>query len=263
MENKIGLTVLGSGSGGNCTLVHSGDDAVLIDAGFSLKETRHRIESAGLSELKIHGILVTHEHTDHIKGVRVCANYFHAPIFATMGCSMEIRAIDSRIGQIVRICPGGKFDLGCFTITPFSIPHDARDPVGYIVSCNDVKIGVATDIGYASSGVEYELRNCHSMLLESNHDIQLLAASSRPWNVKQRILSRIGHLCNDAASELLKKIVGPSTKNIVLGHISHECNSSDIALRCGQCALHEIGRDDINLEIAKQDEPLSTIWCEL
>ena len=261
MDGKIGFTILGSGSSGNSAIVHVGKDAVMIDAGFSLRETRRRMECAGLpQDLAIHGILVTHEHDDHIKGLRVCSNHFNAPIFTTAKCAESLRHIDSRLPQMIRISPGGSFELGRFVVTPFSIPHDAADPVGYVLFCDTVKIGLATDIGYASSGVEYEMRDCHSLLLESNHDVTLLAASGRPWSVKQRILGRMGHLCNEAASELLRRIVGERTHDVVLGHISRECNQEELVRGNGRRALHEIGRDDICLEVASQGCPLPTIW---
>ena len=260
MNERVGLTVLGSGSSGNCTLVHIGDEAVMIDAGFSLKEIRRRLESVGLSKLNVRGILVTHEHDDHVKGLRVCSNYFKAPVFSTAACAETLRQHDQKLGQMIRITPGGRFQLAGFTITPFSIPHDARDPVAYVVYRDTVKIGVATDIGYASSGVEYELRNCNSLLLESNHDIQMLAASSRPWTLKQRILGRTGHLSNETCAELICRIVGATTKNIILGHVSRECNSEDCVRQKGLEALAAIGRNDIHLEIARQDQPIQTIW---
>ena len=260
MYDKVGLTVLGSGSSGNCTLVHIGNEAVMIDAGFSLKEIRRRMECVGLSDLNIRGILVTHEHDDHVKGLRVCSNHFNAPIFATAACAETLRLHDKKLGQMIRITPGGRFELAGFTICPFSIPHDARDPVAYAVYHETVKIGVATDIGYASAGVEYELRNCNALLLESNHDIQMLAASTRPWSLKQRILGRTGHLSNETCAELLSRIVGSYTRNIILGHVSRECNCEEMVRQNGIQALASIGRNDIRLEVARQDEPLQTFW---
>lgn len=257
---RLGVTVLGSGSKGNSTLIHCGSDAIMIDAGFSARETVRRMNAVELKGLNIHGILVTHEHEDHIRGLRVCAELFDAPIFATRICATCLRYRDPKIGQMTTFAPGGAFDIGCFTVCPFSIPHDANDPVAYAVYCGDYKIAVATDVGYVSAGVEYQLRDCDTMVVESNHDLNMLAASNRPWSLKQRIMGRHGHLSNEASQQLLEKTVADKTRHVILAHLSHECNTREIAERCALDGLSNLRRNDISLAVAMQESPLGTVW---
>ena len=259
--NDIGITVLGSGSVGNCTIIQYGGTAIMVDAGFSAKETRRRMEAAGLGGLHISAILVTHDHDDHVKGLRVCSNALDAPVFASMKCAQYMRSRDERLRQMATFAPGGSFDIGTITVCPFSIPHDACDPVAFSFICGNRKIAVATDMGYASSMIEYHLRECTAMVLESNHDINMLAASSRPWNVKQRILSRVGHLSNDASAQLLSDVASDCTKHVILAHISRECNQEKIAFDSARACLDAIDRQDIALQTAHQDCPIATVWC--
>ena len=262
-ESALGITILGSGSGGNCTLLHHGRDAIMIDAGFSARETASRMLQAGVAGLHVQAILVTHEHTDHVKGLRVCATKMNAPIFATAKCATYLRAKDSKLPRISTFAPGGRFSIGEFQITPFSISHDAEDPVAFTVQCQTQRIGVATDIGYISASVEYGLRCCNAIVLESNHDLNMLAQSSRPWSLKQRIMSMQGHLSNDTADELLKKVLVPETKNIILAHISEECNTPDCVRIHAEKCLRELHREDVCLNIASQETPLKTVWLSL
>lgn len=257
----LGVTVLGSGSKGNCTVIHYGRQAIMIDAGLSYRETQKRIcASPCLDGVEFQGILVTHEHGDHMSGLRLCSEKLEAPIYATLPCTRAIRDKDPKIRQVANFVAGGRFTVGPFTITPFSIPHDANDPVGYVISVDEWRVGVATDIGYASSTVEYQLKECNALVLESNHDMNMLAASNRPWTTKQRIMSRDGHLSNVSTAELLERIVSQQTRNIVLAHISLDCNTQEKALECAWQALSTLHRHDVALTAARQDNPLETVW---
>ncbi|HPY90798.1 MAG TPA: MBL fold metallo-hydrolase [Lentisphaeria bacterium] len=256
----LGITVLGSGSRGNAMLIHSGDAGILIDAGFSLKELRRRLRAAELPESIVRGIIVSHEHNDHVSGLRVCANHFQVPVFMTRKCADVMRHRDADLGQLSLFAPGGAFSVSSFEIEPFSVSHDANDPVAFVVRRGHCKIGVATDLGHAGSTVEYQLRHCNTIVLESNHDLNLLAASKRPWPLKQRIMGRHGHLSNAACAELLQRVVDSCTKNIILAHISQECNRPDIAEETARRSLAQIARPDIELTIAGQDNPSATVW---
>ena len=258
---RVGVTVLGSGSGGNSTVLHCGRDAVMIDAGFSYRETLRRMKEAGIDDLNINGILVTHEHTDHIGGIRLCSEKFEAPVYATRDCAVFIREKNPRIGQMALIAPNCEFSIGEFSICPFSIPHDAKDPVAFTISCHDFKIGVATDIGYVSAGVIYQLRGCNVLVIESNHDLNMLAASNRPWNLKQRIMGRQGHLSNDSTVQLLRQVIDERTSTIVLAHLSEECNTCEKALVSVRGLLDSMGRGDIALLAASQCDCIPTVWC--
>ncbi len=260
LTEPLGITVLGSGSHGNALLIHCGGAGILVDAGFSLKELRRRLQAAGLPESMIRGIIVTHEHNDHISGLRVCANHFQVPVYMTRKCADVLRHRDADLGQLSLFAPGGAFSISSFDIEPFSIPHDANDPVAFVVHCGPCKIGVVTDLGYAGSTVEYQLRQCNTIVLESNHDLNLLAASKRPWPLKQRIMGRHGHLSNDACVELLQRVVDSCTRNIILAHLSQECNRPDIVEKTARRGLAKIARPDIELTIAAQDHPSTTVW---
>ena len=259
----VGITILGSGSKGNATIIHHGKDAIMIDAGFNRTEFLRRYAASGLPEdLHIHAIMVTHEHTDHVCGLRLLAKHFNAQIYATSKCAECLKAtqkIDTRFNLIT---PGGDFSLCGFSITPFSVPHDAVDPIAYTVTVNDRKIGVATDFGLPNTIVSYELKNCDALVIESNHDLNMLAASQRPWNLKQRILSNMGHLSNVSTSTLLEQVICEKTHHLILAHLSSECNAPEIARNTACDCLHKLHRDDIDLAIAMQDSPTETIWLD-
>jgi len=261
-QNHLGVTVLGSGSKGNAVLVHCGGDAILIDAGFSLKDTRRRMAEAGLPEDMLRAIVVTHEHDDHVRGLRVCANYYDVPIYATRKCADVLRQRDSKIGQLALFAAGSSFSISRFVLEPFSIPHDANDPVGFVIRYGDRKIGIATDMGHVSAIVEYQLRACDTLVLESNHDLNLLAASTRPWSLKQRIMGRHGHLSNEASRDLLTHVVAENTRHVILAHMSEECNRPDLVERCAHDCLEHMRRPDIAMCVACQDRPVATAWVE-
>ncbi|MBP5638791.1 MAG: MBL fold metallo-hydrolase [Victivallales bacterium] len=262
-NQPIGITILGSGSKGNATIIHRGKDAIMIYAGFNKKEFLRRYEAAGLpDDLQIHAILVTHEHTDHICGLRLLAQHFGAQIYATSKCAECLKSRFKVQSRFNLIAAGGGFPLCGFNVTPFSIPHDAVDPIAYTILANNRKIGIATDLGLANTLVSYELKDCDVLVIESNHDLNMLAASQRPWNLKQRIMGNMGHLSNAAAATLLEQVICPNTHHLVLAHLSSECNEPQIAREAACSCLHRLHRDDIDLNIAMQDMPLSTIWLE-
>jgi len=261
-QNHLGVTVLGSGSKGNAVLVHCGGDAILIDAGFSLKDTRRRMTEASLPEDMLRAIVVTHEHDDHVRGLRVCANHYDVPIYATRKCADVLRQRDDKIGQLALFAAGSSFSISRFVLEPFSIPHDANDPVGFVIRCGDRKIGIATDMGHVSAIVEYQLRACDTLVLESNHDMNLLAASTRPWSLKQRIMGRHGHLSNEASRDLLTHVVAENTRNVILAHMSEECNRLDLVERCAHDCLEHMQRPDIAMRVAYQDRPIPTAWVD-
>ncbi len=260
-NSRIGITVLGSGSRGNSTVIHAGNEAIIVDAGFSARETKKRLEMAGLSGIRVKAILVTHEHDDHVKGLRVCSNALDAPVFATMKCAQHLRAKDTKLHQMGTFAAGGSFEIGCFRICPFTIPHDACDPVGFTFMSGNTKLAVATDIGFVSSIVQYQLRDCNALVLESNHDLNMLAASDRPWNLKQRIMGRHGHLSNVDSMQLLGSVMARHTRNVILAHLSSECNRVDIARGTAEQCLKALNRQDVTLDVAIQDGPLPTVWC--
>lgn len=261
MKEKIGVTVLSSGSRSNAVVIHSGQSAVLIDAGLSWRELSRRMKECGLAAECIRAILVTHEHADHIRGLRVCADQLNVPVFASRLCAEKLRGIDLKLGQLTIFAPGEEFALADFSVLPFAVQHDAVDPVGYVVRYASLKVGVAIDVGTAGRLTEFQLRTCDTLVVESNHDLNMLAASTRPWPVKQRIISPFGHLSNEQTHDLLGKVIAENTRNIILAHISQECNSTQLAESAARRKLTELGREDIRLFTASQDTPLATVWA--
>jgi phosphoribosyl 1,2-cyclic phosphodiesterase len=259
--SAVGLTVLGSGSKGNAIVVHNEHSGLLIDAGLSLRQIRLRMAKAGLSENLIKGILVTHEHTDHVRSIRTCSEYFEVPVYASRLCAEKLKENKNYDCQPVLFTPGGSFELGEFNVLPFSVGHDAVEPVGFVVTCGSKKIGIALDLGRAGQTAEFLLRSCDTLAIESNHDLEMLAASGRPWYLKQRILGPQGHLSNQQGSELLGKVLAQNTRNVALVHISEDCNTFELAKETAAKKLNELQRNDVVLKVAKQKDILPTLWA--
>ena len=257
---RLGVTILGSGSRGNALVVHGQDEAILVDAGFSARELRRRMQEAGLEPRELAAVVVSHEHTDHARGLTTLVRQLEIPVYCNRRTAEVLRHRDKYAGPMRIFAAGSEFRIGSFRFEPFSIPHDANDPVGFVILWGNRRIGLATDLGHASQLVSYQLRECDLLVVESNHDIGMLRNSRRPWALKQRILGRHGHLSNEASVELIKSIVHPRTRHLVLAHASQECNRYDLVERqVGKC-LAELGRDDVALAVARQDTFLPTLW---
>jgi len=256
----LGLTVLGSGSRGNALVVHGPGVGLLLDAGFSARELVERLERTGLAPEQLTAIVVSHEHADHVKGLRVFAERYGLPVFANRGTATVLRHRDERLGPVHLFAAGTGFQIGPFSVHPFSIPHDANDPVAFVVNGYGRRLGIATDLGHVNHLVAHQLRECDVLVLESNHDVAMLGNSQRPWALKQRILGRHGHLSNDACMELLRSVVHARTRHVILAHASEECNRYDLVARTVTDCLRLLGRHDIVAHVARQDEPLPTVW---
>jgi phosphoribosyl 1,2-cyclic phosphodiesterase len=232
------VITLASGSDGNATLVRNETASFLIDAGLSARQLTVRLEAIGSSPEQLSGILVTHEHSDHTSALKVLlALHQQLPLFCNC---LTARALQEA-GLVHRnwklFQTGSEFSLGNFSIQAFSVPHDAADPVGFRVSSNGSSFGVLTDLGYATRLVFEMLRGVRALLIEMNHDEELLHRDGRrPWSVKQRILSRHGHLSNTAAARVLSELDAP-LEQIILGHLSRDCNSPQLALDCAARSL--------------------------
>jgi len=257
MDFKI--TVLGSGSSGNSVLLSSGDNGILIDAGFSRKEILSRLSKSGISPDVIKAILITHEHTDHVRGVRVLADYLDIPTYTTYDTAQYL--VDkNRIGKKkVVFDAGSPFKIIDFDVQPFRISHDAIDPVGFIVSISGVKVGFAMDLGHLDRLTKCRLKGCDAIVLESNHDVNLLKTSSRPLRLIRRIAGNFGHLSNDTAISSLSELITSSSRFLFLGHLSGECNRAEIVEEMALSKLTEINRPDIALSIMKQGSPLASV----
>lgn len=224
----IRFASLGSGSAGNALLVESGATCVMLDCGFGLRETATRMLRLGKLPADLSGILVTHEHGDHVGGVFRLARKHALPVWMTYGTWMACRVVDSD-GLDLRIIDSHQpFGVGDFEIQPFPVPHDAREPVQYVFSASGKHLAVLTDIGEATPHVRANLSGCDGLVLEFNHDAEMLARSAYPASVKRRIAGRYGHLENRAAAALLGKIDCSRLQHLVAAHLSERNNCASL-----------------------------------
>lgn len=233
-----------------------GDTHILVDVGLSGRETAKRLRECGIEPDRISAIIVSHEHGDHCRGVGPFAKDLDIPVFmtdATFAGSGMI--LDSRKHQ--RIISGQCFDVYGFSITCFSVPHDSADPLGFAIEKGGIKIGIALDLGYLSNLVIERLRNCDGVVLESNHDVQMLKVGPYPWALKQRVMSRRGHLSNDSVAQFLSNEYDGKAMHFVLAHLSKKNNLPELALLSAQRALEERSRLQVHqtrLELAEADK---------
>jgi phosphoribosyl 1,2-cyclic phosphodiesterase len=339
----VRMTVLASGSRGNCTVVSAGRTSVLVDAGVSCREILKRMQLAGEDPSKLDAILITHEHQDHVQGLSVLARRLGIPVYFTeathrawmrwmvpqrrmtyadwlaarkaeaaekaaeaaekdaevstnlstpdapltaeaanpfyreaglaecaaeqeeyarqqSATATETTADPCALPGVEYFESGKAFSIGDLKVTAFTIPHDAADPVGFVVESEGIRIGLATDLGYMPANVSQQLRRCDVVMLESNHDLDMLRDGPYPWSVKQRVLSRVGHLSNAAAAEFLERGYDGQAAYVVLAHLSESNNMPELARVAAEWAL----RDRMNLLankllIARQHEPTESI----
>lgn len=237
--------MLASSSAGNSIFIASPATRILIDAGLNRKQILARLGAIGEDAQRLDGILITHEHSDHVNGLPVLTRTkgMQAPVFATRGTA---EAIDwgGPEPEIAVFQAGAEFEIGDLRIQSFTIPHDAADPVGFTVTVGKTKLSIVTDLGYLPNSVKWHLRDSQFILLESNHCPEMLRVGPYPWQVKQRILSRKGHLSNDAASDYIADDEGlpEQTETLILGHLSETNNSPWHARLVAEQALQMCGK---------------------
>ena len=255
----IEVTVLGSGSGGNATLVRSAGASILIDAGFSRRQLVQRLAEVGWAPEKLNAIVISHEHVDHICGLRVFCKHFATPVYSTEETLQSDCFRELGLKKIETIRAGERFSIGDLTIDPFSIPHDAADPLGFVVRSNGLALGYVTDLGYVPELTLHHLRGCNLLVMETNHDPDMLVYGPYPWPVKQRILSRTGHLSNEVAARLLAEIVSPELQAVTLAHLSQQNNTAELALAACEEALGEVPNGRPEIIVADQFSPSRTM----
>jgi phosphoribosyl 1,2-cyclic phosphodiesterase len=224
------IVPLASGSSGNSYLIRQGDHSILVDAGLTCKQLVLRIERAGEDPQRIRGIVVSHAHSDHIKGVGVLSRKFNIPVFLNKGTLSVARSALGKIAKTEIFETGKVFEIECFRIHPFSVPHDCAEPVGFRISHGASRIGIATDLGAPTSLVANLLSDLQAVVLESNHDPDMLMDGPYPWDLKQRVKGRLGHLSNYQSAQLLQRIISDQLKVVILAHMSETNNSADLAL---------------------------------
>jgi phosphoribosyl 1,2-cyclic phosphodiesterase len=254
-SSVFSLTMLGSGSAGNSALVATNHCKVLIDGGLSARQLVVRLEQCGVSPEQLDGVLLTHEHGDHICGLEVLCRKFQIPIYANSLTAEAVRcdgALDEhRNWRIFRT--GAEFSICDIAVQTFPVPHDAVDPVGFLFHTGSRALGFITDLGYATKMLIERLREAHTLVIETNHDEKLLQADPhRPWPVKQRIMSRHGHLSNNAAAVVISELLPGKVERVVLGHLSRDCNTPDLACGAVRTICGKIGRPDIEVFCASQ-----------
>jgi phosphoribosyl 1,2-cyclic phosphodiesterase len=256
----VRLTILGSGSSGNCAYVETDETRLLIDAGFSLRQTRERLATIGRVPENLSGILVTHEHSDHVKSLPLMSEKLHIPIYCNRP-TQEAVEYQSKARLACRLfATGASFEVGDITVDTFTIPHDAQDPVGFLLRTSAGNIGFLTDLGHATGLVLQRIRAAHALVLESNHDVKMLQdCPRRPWSLKQRILGRHGHLSNEAAADVAEQIMSADLRHLYLGHLSRECNKPELAHSVVNERLQKLGATHVRLEITSQSIPCQTL----
>jgi len=218
---------LGSGSKGNATLVSAGDTLLMIDCGFSLRETTRRMERLGVHPSRLNALLVTHEHSDHCLGVAALSRRYGLPVYLTHGTAGSRRFEGCH--AMYPITAGEGFSVGGIEVQPVTVPHDAAEPCQFVLSVEDRTLGVLTDLGSVTPHVLDHFRHCHSLLLEFNHDPVMLREGDYPWPLKRRVGGDWGHLNNHQAADLLRGIGGARPGYLVVAHMSENNNSRDHA----------------------------------
>lgn len=246
--------MLGSGSGGNCSFFATEQVKILVDAGFSGIETARRLAGIGEHLETISAILVTHEHSDHVGGLGRLAKKYGIPVYITekTRAALSPQVI---LPKVQTIAPGACFQIADLTIEPFTIPHDAVDPVAFRFTASGVRVALATDLGYLPENVKHYLRGCQAMVLESNHDLEMLRTGPYPWHLKQRVMGRTGHLSNAALCDFLR---GPQydgeAQTVILAHLSEQNNHPHLARTEAAGALEARSREGTRLVISSQHE---------
>ena len=235
------LVSIASGSSGNCIYVGSDQSHILVDAGISNKRIEQGLNDIGLKGAELDGVVITHEHSDHIKGLGVLARKHHVPIYGTEETLKEIAA-NTRLGKYPKellhpILPDVDFQIGDLTLEPFSIHHDAANPVAYRVSHERKSVAVATDMGHYDQYVIDHLKDLDALLLEANHDVNMLETGPYPYYLKTRIASQRGHLCNEENAATLVRLLENGCERFALCHISQENNTPELALESVRAAL--------------------------
>lgn len=253
------VTVLASGSSGNLTLVEGTRGRILIELGLSEREMSKRLRAAGVDPGEVDAALISHEHADHVGGATLFSRKNGVPIYTSRATAAAAALAASDLAGLVEVVPGRAFEVAGMRVHPFTLPHDAADNVGYVVEEGGSRVGYATDLGYPSALAAERLRGCGILVVEANHDLEMLKTGPYPAHVKQRVMSRTGHLSNDQSAVLLKETVTEGTRAVFLAHLSLKNNEGRLALEAGRRALRELGCGSVHLHLTFQAHPSVSI----
>lgn len=251
-DEQTQIFTLFSGSTGNSVFIRAGSSALLIDAGMSARAIETALSSIGESLRNINAIFVTHEHTDHIRGLDVISRRYHIPVHVTMASAPYIKCAE----DCLLIHPPRYIEsVGGLTVSSFTTPHDSHGSVGYTVEGDGIRFGIATDLGMMTDNVMERLCECDSIVLESNHDISMLMNGGYPQALKLRILSRVGHLSNADCADSVVRLYQNGVRNLLLAHLSAENNRPRLALASSVNALEAAGLRGMNIKVADVSTP--------
>ena len=258
------VATLASGSKGNCTYIGTETDGILVDCGLSTKQVFLRLKALNLHQSTLHGVLITHEHSDHVGAARVLSVKLRKrtgkdiPFFMSRGTRSGVResCLPARIEEVVS---GRSFEIANFQIEPWTIPHDTHDPIAYAVGYQDARAGVITDLGRSTRLVERQLSSLDIAVLEFNHDLQMLMEGQYPWRLKQRVRSAHGHLSNEQAAQVLRRGASSRLRHLVLAHLSEDNNLPEKALDAATKGLQDSAADHTVIHVATQRSPLAPL----
>ncbi len=249
----LNLISLFSSSSGNCTYVFSEKTKILVDIGVSAKRLTDKLTELNINPAEIQAILITHEHSDHVKGIKVFSKKYNIPVFSSKKTWETLVSLEISPSLKNNFEISEEFSIGDIKIIPFPIPHDAIDPCGFNLFCGKEKVTVATDIGHITSDLLSSFENSKTILLESNHDINMLKAGDYPYLLKQRIIGNYGHLSNLSSAETVEYLIKKGTKNFILAHLSEKNNIPALALETVKSRLstNNIDLTGVSIEVAK------------
>ena len=248
---SLRMCILGSGSKGNCTYIESPEARILIDAGLSAREIERRLRQVDRSPTALDGVLLSHEHSDHIQGVGALARRYKLPVYANPATWQRAQHVVGMVDDRREFWTGAPFVLKDLVVDPFSLPHDADDPVAFRLTWRRRSMAIVTDLGYPSQLVRERIRGCHLLVIEANHDDAMLRAGPYPWPLKQRIGGKSGHLSNLQSSQLLRDVLHDELEGVILAHLSEINNHPDLARLTAQEMLGSRGP---RLDVASQRE---------
>jgi phosphoribosyl 1,2-cyclic phosphodiesterase len=247
----VRIVPLGSGSSGNATLVAFGQRRILVDAGLSARELGNRLSAVGVEPHALTAILLSHEHHDHARGLERFAVKHRVPVYTAPETLAALNVAPRHFPAWHPFEPGVPFEAYGVRVDPFSVPHDAANPVGFVLEAEGVRVGIATDLGHATTLVLERLRGCHVLIVEANHDDDMLVRGPYPWALKQRIGGRFGHLSNDEAATLIAAAADGDCQAVILAHLSENNNTAALARRAVANALAAAGRTRYAMRVAE------------